>query len=1091
MRRQDDLGLSGQTTRTTRTSLLFLPHTLFVFVLALTFHASGASAQTVGKVQGTVTDRETGQPLPGAQLLIEGTRLGNLTDDSGYYFINNVPVGAQMIAASLLGYQAESHERVVLAGQTTTDDFALTTEVIVADSVLVTLTEIEPLVPRDNTISKSRFIESEVRDLPLTSLDDLVTLAAGASLQQGGISLRGARPDDATVYVDGLNATDFSNVSSSFDALDAGGEKSPLALGQFSIEQLDVITGGADASFGDLQSGAINIVTGRGGLSLSGVLRFTTDAMDIERTNDSYTLQGSVGGPLLPDGKASFFVAGELLGTRATSDNFGFDARFEDVVAVGSRFGLDISREQFCEGTTCIPVRGGPLLPDRDPLPLLDIEHFARDYLKKNCTGTTCPADFLSENEFLFDDANSDLASGAFDDQYSFTGKVAFTPSARTDIQLSYSRSHRQDHSGEVFNGLAVPIEKETVDFAIASWRQVFHQAEDRSLAIEARVGYFDDRFKDGQPFDLMDQAHAFPLLDGNRGGSDFLNFRLSDYELFFEDSVQTLIDGYRGTNSWEDLETIRMAIVDQDIPRRPIMRGGGPDIFGIGQFRFPTPTAGFPRGNRATDAFVVDNREQRWNPRADLDAQLSRIDRLQAGVDLNFLDVHKLDSSLCCGGEFTTYFVQPRLFGFYATNRIDLGDFVLDLGGRLDYYDHNTDLPEVPGLARVDEDGNGSTLTRYDSKLAFGPRLGVAHPVTEKTQVRFSYGVFNQLPGLDELYRRVTSDLNAFDFGGGIIGNPDLDFQQTRSFELGLTHLLTENVVLDLVAYYRDIEDGTAARFFVLPQEVEINKLFNVNSGNVQGLDFTLSKRFSGYWSADVTYSYLNSKMTDSDQASFFNNRGFIATRENPVPPPQLPLTADFDLTHKLAATFSLRLPRDFRSGTLLGDVLQDFGFFATARFNSGLPFTRTAPPSGRPSLELPNSSRRSSAFRADARATKYFPIGSKLEVGAIFEVFNLLNNENVVDVHGTTGTRLVSGSEVVDAQTQVSGSDIVLAEIDTTTVDGALTREFRSFSDIDGDGILSREEQRIMGILAFGAASELAAEPKRHYRLGLELRF
>ncbi|MFN2433568.1 MAG: carboxypeptidase-like regulatory domain-containing protein, partial [Gemmatimonadota bacterium] len=255
--------------------------------------STGAFAQTAGKVEGTVIDEDTGQPLPGAQVSVQGTLLGNISDDNGYYFINNVPLGDQTITAAFLGYQSESGEYVILSGQTTTADFALSTEVIVADSAIVTVTEREPLVPRDNTISKSRFIKENVQDLPLTSIDNLVELAAGASQQQGGISLRGARPDDATVYVDGLNATDFSNVSGSgTNVVQAGGEASPLEFGQFSIEQLDVVTGGADASFGDAQSGIINVVTGRGGSAFSGNARLTTDALGIGASDDFYQLQG-------------------------------------------------------------------------------------------------------------------------------------------------------------------------------------------------------------------------------------------------------------------------------------------------------------------------------------------------------------------------------------------------------------------------------------------------------------------------------------------------------------------------------------------------------------------------------------------------------------------------------------------------------------------------------------------------------------------------------------------------------------------------------------------------------------------------------
>ena len=109
-------------------------------LIVLSFAAVTASAQTSGKVEGTVSDRDTGQPLPGAQIIVAGTQLGNISDDNGYYFINNVPAGSQTITASFLGYQAESGQYRILAGQTTTADFALSTEVIVADSAIVTVT---------------------------------------------------------------------------------------------------------------------------------------------------------------------------------------------------------------------------------------------------------------------------------------------------------------------------------------------------------------------------------------------------------------------------------------------------------------------------------------------------------------------------------------------------------------------------------------------------------------------------------------------------------------------------------------------------------------------------------------------------------------------------------------------------------------------------------------------------------------------------------------------------------------------------------------------------------------------------------------
>jgi hypothetical protein len=1077
-------------------------------LLAVLYVPAVAAAQTAGKVEGHVTDEDTGQPLPGAQVLIEGTRLGNIADETGYYFINNVSVGMQTMVAALLGYQAESQQHRVLAGQTTTADFSLSSQVLVADSPIVTLTELDPLVPRDNTISKSRFLREHLRDLPLASLDELVTLAAGASENQGGISLRGGRPDDLTVYVENLNATDFSAVDERYGGTSAVGEKSPLEFGQLALEQLDVVSGGADASFGDLQSGVINIVTRRGGSELAGAVRFTTDALKIERTDDLYRLEGNVGGPLLDDGKGTFFFSGVISGSRQTSDRFGFDPRFEDVVEVGHRFGLDISRERFCRGSTCFAVRGGPLLPDRDPLPLLNIETFVEDYLRESCDGTTCAEDFFEQNKFFFNDGDPDLLPGGFSGLYSVSGKLAFTPSASTDLQLSYNRSREQSQGGSIFNSLNSLITKETVDFAVAALRQVFYQEENRSLALDLRAGYFDDRVRRGEPFDPTDAVHGFPLFDANRGGDDFMNFRFADYELFLEDSVQALIDNYReefdASNHWVDLELglREPLILGTAIQKNPVIQGGGADIFGYGVFSFPMPSVGYPRGNVRSFQGTTNNRERRWNVRADLDAQISRIARLYAGVDLKFFDIHRFTHGLRDRSRISAYFVEPRLYGLYATNRLDLGDFVLDFGYRLDLFDHNTLLPEFPGVARVNVDRQGSFLKEYERKWAFGPRVGVAHPVTSKTQLRLSYGVFNQLPGLDELYLGITGDFTSND-GLRTIGNPHLAFQRSKSFEVGLTHLLDEDVVLDLVAYNRDIEKGTALRYVTIRQ-TRLQQLFNVNNGTVRGFDVSLTKRLSDYWSADLTYSYLHARTTDSDQDQFVSNRGFDSTADEPIDPPTAPLPANYDLTHKLTGTFSLRFPADFAEGNVWGDLLRRAGVFATARFQSGLPYTRQ--PVGVPTLfsEAPNSSRRKSDFRADLRVTKYFPLAAGIELGSFLEVFNVFNNENLdtftygaffqsgtgAGVYNTTGSRLLDGQEELRAEQAVTDS-IVLRAIDPSTQAGRLTKEFRSFADIDGDGIVYPEEQRIMALLAFGAGSEFAALPKRSVRLGVELRF
>ncbi|MGH3926787.1 MAG: carboxypeptidase-like regulatory domain-containing protein, partial [Pseudonocardiaceae bacterium] len=282
--------------------------------------ASGAAfGQTTGKVIGTVTDQDTGQPLVGAQVVVDGTNLGNVTNEDGYYFINNVPVGIERITAQYLGYQTVTQEERVLAGQTMTVDFALSSEVIQADQAIVAVIEREPLVARDNTISKSRFTAEMVRNMPMQNLGSVISLGAGIYQEpgvgpenmsmmgtSGGFIIRGGRGSEAATYVDGAMVTDFST------------QRNVGLVSVFAVEEADVITGGFNAEFGHAQSGVINIVTREGGVMYHGIVRFTTDGRfgtdgyELEELAEGVVpeeekccgfneLQASIGGPIIPD----------------------------------------------------------------------------------------------------------------------------------------------------------------------------------------------------------------------------------------------------------------------------------------------------------------------------------------------------------------------------------------------------------------------------------------------------------------------------------------------------------------------------------------------------------------------------------------------------------------------------------------------------------------------------------------------------------------------------------------------------------------------------------------------------------------------
>lgn len=94
-------------------------------------------AATTGRVEGILTDAATGEPLIGGQVAVRGYPLGNVSDDAGAYFINNIPAGAHVISVEYLGYEGQAKELEIEAGTSATLDFALQPTAIELEEIIV------------------------------------------------------------------------------------------------------------------------------------------------------------------------------------------------------------------------------------------------------------------------------------------------------------------------------------------------------------------------------------------------------------------------------------------------------------------------------------------------------------------------------------------------------------------------------------------------------------------------------------------------------------------------------------------------------------------------------------------------------------------------------------------------------------------------------------------------------------------------------------------------------------------------------------------------------------------------------------------
>jgi hypothetical protein len=153
--------------RTNIKELIMKRLTLFVLPMLLLglFLPSPSQGATSGKVTGIVTDAGTGDPLPGANVVIDGTRRGATTDVEGRFVILAVDPGVYAITATMVGYGIEKRQNVnVIADYTSTVDFSLKESTLEMAELVVTAER--PPVEPDKTTSKYVISSADIEAVP-------------------------------------------------------------------------------------------------------------------------------------------------------------------------------------------------------------------------------------------------------------------------------------------------------------------------------------------------------------------------------------------------------------------------------------------------------------------------------------------------------------------------------------------------------------------------------------------------------------------------------------------------------------------------------------------------------------------------------------------------------------------------------------------------------------------------------------------------------------------------------------------------------------------------------------------------------------
>ncbi|HKV76387.1 MAG TPA: TonB-dependent receptor [Gemmatimonadales bacterium] len=981
---------------------------LALAAVGLALGAGALHAQATGKIEGHVRD-QSGAPVASAQVVILGTAFVATANGQGYYFINNVPAGAVDLKAVFVGYRAVTATGLrVLSGQTMTQDFVLEATPIEIEG-LVTTAE-NPLVPRDN-VSTKQIVEGEfVNKLPITRLQDVLTLQPGV-LQSGtggnltGLQIRGGRGDESATYVDGVPTSPGFRGTTSLSRGGGGSAFTTLTVAPNSFEDASVTTGAVGAEFGNAQSGVVNIQTRTGGRTYSGQLRVESDAMlPSSYSQGASLLQASIGGPITKD--FTFLVSGQLQGSMANDAGFNAQAAPQYV-----RAGVD-SVMNFASSPGSV-VRNSFVFP------------------KWAAYTGDCNADYVKGS------ANSGIADNyglkcqgvrvpnSASSNYNFLGKLNYTYGTGSRFSLT-GLTQQGVANGAVDNLTYGTVAGTQLNSrgGILNWVQNLSKSSERALALDVSLSAQQDKRVTDNLTQESERAHREP----------FMGFTFKSYGF---------VNGFNSLDINDD--------VINNVIRGDVIQPYNQTYLTTNPYRID-PYGGGANGNASSSApssAPVQTNEKRYIGKANLDWQLDRYNRLRLGGEMTKYDLRRYTFSL-----FPTsvnfgeaYIEKPTLAGLYAEETLDVGDVVIKAGLRYDYFNSNALRPyfgqtvdgagnptgggyafpttfthKSNGISDFDPTNPTKFFVKDQSHDYVSPHVQVSFPVTQSTNFRLSYAHEVQAPDLGLVYAGLNNDQNLSNSNQTF--GTDLDFGKTILFEFGIRHSFGPDMVLDLSAYNKDkLSDVTIGIENPVgpdgPQQVRFAR--NADFGNVRGIDVRLDRRFGAWFNGSLAYTFQQAKSTGTDPFSYVSFYYFLSNGiSSNSDPAKSAFTTSDNRPQNLTGALALTTPSDWKQGSTIGAIFRSVSATATFRFASGLPYT-TCPNDkesqslfigttaavcgkGKPLGDI-NGSRLPMYKAFDLRVAKGFRLGHGLDLSAYAVATNLFNFQTQTSVYRATG--------------------------------------------------------------------------------------
>lgn len=248
-------------------------------------------AQTV---KGVLTEDETGEAIPFANVVLDGTRYGNATDINGFFLINKMPPGTYTLRVRFVGYQEYTEEITLKKGETIVRNISLKSEAKMLKNITITDNRVEER-KLQTQVSVEKITASQIRQMP--SIGGTADLAQYLQVLPG---INSTGDQGGQLYIRG------GSMIQNLCLLDGMIVYNPFhSIGLYSIFETDIIlnadiySGGFGAEYGGRLSSVMDITTrdgnkkrhtGKIGLNTFGANLLLEGPLKKEKSNSSSTV---------------------------------------------------------------------------------------------------------------------------------------------------------------------------------------------------------------------------------------------------------------------------------------------------------------------------------------------------------------------------------------------------------------------------------------------------------------------------------------------------------------------------------------------------------------------------------------------------------------------------------------------------------------------------------------------------------------------------------------------------------------------------------------------------------------------------------